>query len=197
MPLRRSRTRSGRPAAAAPPAWADALLHFWFHELDPALWFQRSDVVDQACRQRFGRWWMALRGRPAREFLRDPATARAAVLLFDQIPRNMYRDDPRAFTTDRLARAITRGALARGWTRGLPRHARQFLLMPLMHSEDRADQRLSLRLYARLGDAGVFGFARSHARMVARFGRFPHRNDVLGRRSTAAEQRAVAAGNAW
>ena len=197
MRLERSRTRPGRSVAVAPPAWADALLHFWFQELDPALWFLRSDAVDQACRQRFGRWWVALRGRPAREFLRNPATARAAVLLFDQIPRNMYRDDPRAFATDRLARAITRGALARGWTRGLPRHARQFLLMPLMHSEAIADQRRSLRAFTALGDPSITAFARAHYRMVARFGRFPHRNAVLGRRSTAAESRAVAAGNRW
>jgi uncharacterized protein (DUF924 family) len=177
--------------------WAAELLHFWFHELTPAQWFGRSCAVDAALRRRFGRDLAALRRRPAREFLRDRTTARAAILLFDQIPRNLYRGDPRAFATDSLAGVIARSALARGWARGLSRPERQFIGMPLMHSEDIVDQRRSLRFYVDLGDAEVLKFARSHHRMIARFGRFPHRNSVLGRQSTAAELRAVAAGNAW
>lgn len=129
--------------------------------------------------------------------MRDRPTARAAVLLFDQVPRNLYRDDPRAYATDHLARAIVYAALRRGWTRGLSKPERQFLAMPLMHSERVLDQRLSLRFYAALGDPNVLAFARAHHRMIAGFGRFPHRNAVMGRHSTAAEQRAVAAGNSW
>lgn len=181
----------------APRRWAAELLHFWFDELAPAQWFGRSAAVDEALRRRFARDLAALRVRPAREFLRDRLTARAAILLFDQVPRNLYRDDPRAFAADPLARAIAHGARRRGWARGLTKPERQFLAMPLMHSEAIADQRLSLRLYARLRDPSVFAFARSHYRMIARFGRFPHRNAVLGRRGTPAERRAVAAGNAW
>lgn len=177
--------------------WAAEILHFWFDVLSPAQWFGRSDAVDLALRRRFARDLAALRKRPADEFLGDPLTARAAILLFDQVPRNLYREDPRAFASDRLARAIARGALRRGWARDLTKPARQFLAMPLMHSERIADQRLSLRIYARLGDVSVLTFARSHYRMIARFGRFPHRNRVLGRRSSAAEERAIAAGNHW
>ncbi len=177
--------------------WAAELLHFWFHRLRPAQRFARDDRVDAALRRRFARDLAALRRRPAREFLGDPLTARAAILLFDQVPRNLFRQDPRAFATDPLARAITHGALRRGWARGLSKAERQFLAMPLMHSEHLADQRLSLRIYADLDDAFVLSFARSHYRMIARFGRFPHRNAVLGRAGTPAERRAVAAGNAW
>lgn len=177
--------------------WAAELLHFWFRRLRPGQRFGRDDAVDAALRRRFGRDLAALRYRPAREFLADPLTARAAILLFDQVSRNIFRDNPLAFATDPLARTITHGALRRGWLRGLTKAERQFLAMPLMHSEDRADQRLSLRVYADLGDPAVLAFARSHQRMIARFGRFPHRNPVLGRISTAAERRAVAAGNAW
>ena len=177
--------------------WAAELLHFWFHRLRPGHWFGRNDHVDAALRRRFGRYLNMLAKRPAREFLRDRETARAAVLLFDQVPRNLLRDEARAFAHDPLARAIAKGAIRRGWNHGLGKHQRQFLYMPLMHSESRADQRQSLRLYATLGDSFVFGFARSHAAMVLRFGRFPHRNEVLRRRGTAAQARAVAAGNAW
>jgi uncharacterized protein (DUF924 family) len=183
--------------AAARRRWAAELLHFWFHDLRPAQWFGRNDLVDGVLRQRFGRELAMLAKRSAREFLRDRQTARATVLLFDQVPRNLYRGQARAFACDALARAIARGAVARGWDKGLGKHERQFLYMPLMHSESRADQRLSLRLYTALGDASILAFARNHAAMVRRFGRFPHRNEVLGRKSAAAEERAVAAGNAW
>jgi uncharacterized protein (DUF924 family) len=173
------------------------LLYFWFHRLRPNHWFGRSVVVDEALRRRFARELAALGRRPPLEFLGDPLTARAAVLLFDQVPRNTHRNSPRAFATDALARAITHGALRKGWHRKLTRSQRQFLLLPLMPSEDIADQRLSLRLFAANGDRGRRGFANSHYRMIARFGRFPHRNAELGRRSTSAELRAVAAGNHW
>lgn len=182
---------------AARRVWAAAILNFWFNRLRPGQWFGRNDIMDQAMRRRFARELVMLGKRPAREFLCDPHTARAAVLLFDQVPRNIFRGDARTFAFDPLARAIARGAIRRGWDKGLGKHQRQFLYMPLMHSESRADQQLSLRLYAALGDASILGFARSHAAMVMRFGRFPHRNEVLGRKSTAAELRAVAAGNAW
>jgi uncharacterized protein (DUF924 family) len=182
---------------AAPRPWAAELLHFWFHELRPDQWFARSDAIDDELRRRFARELASLGNRPAREFLRDRLTARAAVLLFDQLPRNLFRDSPRAFACDPLARAVARGILARGWDRGLAKAPRQFIYMPLMHSEAIADQRRCLRRFAELDDSFAFGFARAHYRMVARFGRFPHRNRVLGRKSTPAERQAVAAGNAW
>jgi uncharacterized protein (DUF924 family) len=183
--------------AAAQRAWAGQLLHFWFHDLRPAHWFGRSDVVDAALRRRFAPLIAQLARRPTADFLRDPLTARAAILLFDQVPRNSFRDSPRAFASDGLARRIAHGALRRGWHRRLTRSQRMFLLLPLMHSEDIADQRLSVRQFAANGDRGRRGFAHSHYRMIARFGRFPHRNAILERRSTEAEERAVAAGNHW
>lgn len=183
--------------AAASRRWAADLLHVWFHQLRAAQWFGQNDAVDALLQRRFASRIARFSRRPAHEFLRDRLTARAAVLLFDQVPRNSFRGSPRAFATDPLARAITYGALRKGWLHGLTRQQRQFLLLPLMHSEARADQLLSRRLFARNGDASRRGFAASHARMIARFGRFPHRNAVLGRAGTAAEQRAIAAGNHW
>jgi len=183
--------------AAPQRRWAAELLHVWFHRLAPPQWFAPDPLVDILLRRRFSRELRSLRRRPAKEFLTDPQGALAAVLLFDQLPRNLHRGTPRAFATDALARAITHGALARGWDRQLSPPQRQFLAMPLMHSERIADQRLSLAYFTRLGARFGAPFARAHYRAVARFGRFPHRNAVLGRRSSLAEIAAVEGGSRW
>ena len=183
--------------AAARRPWAADLLHLWFHRLRPRHWFGRDAAVDALLARRFAPLIGKFQRRPLREFLRDPVTARAALLLFDQVPRNAFRGSPRAFATDRLAASLTKALLAKRWDCGLTRTQRQFVLMPLMHSEAIADQRLSARRFAANGDGSRKGFARSHYAMVARFGRFPHRNAVLGRKSSPAELRAIAAGNHW
>ncbi len=177
--------------------WAADLLHFWFHSLSPQDWWGGSSELDAKMEKRFRPTLEALLSCPAESFLSDPQTALAAVLLFDQVPRNVFRDTPRAFATDPLARAITHGALRRRYLQPLHRQQRVFMAMPLMHSEDIADHLLSLRIFARINGGANFSFARSHYRMIARFGRYPHRNDVLGRGSTPAEKRAVEAGFTW
>jgi len=178
--------------------WAADLLHVWFDAFGAADWFGGSDAVDTLLRHRFERWILALSGQPPDRFLGDSQTALAAVLLFDQLPRNLYRGTSHAFAYDSLARAITHGALQRGYLSTLASDTqRQFLAMPLMHSERIADQRLSLEIFRELGPRHGWAFARSHYMMVARFGRYPHRNKVLGRKSTPAEDRAIAAGFSW
>jgi uncharacterized protein (DUF924 family) len=183
--------------AAARRRWAAELLHFWFHTLRPGDWFGPGERIDADLRRRFAPDLAMLRTRPAREFLGDPLTAQAAVLLFDQVPRNIRRGTAGAFASDRLAREIARGIMRRGWDRRLRKAERQFVAMPLMHSEAIADQLASLAVFARLGQRHGLPFARSHYRMIARFGRFPHRNAVLGRATTPAENRAIAAGFVW
>jgi len=183
--------------AAAQRRWAAELIHVWFHRLGPRNWFTPDPRVDALLRRRFAPELACLSARPGREFLTDPQTALAAVLLFDQLPRNLHRGDPLAYAFDPLARSIARGALERGWDAALTPRQRQFLAMPLMHSERIADQRRSLAIYARLGPRYGWPFALSHYRMIARFGRFPHRNAVLGRTSTGAEERAVRDGFSW
>ena len=181
----------------APRRWAAELLHVWFHRLRPRDWWVKSDSVDALLARRFSAELAALHTEPAHTFLGDPQMALAGVLLFDQVPRNLFRDDPRAFAFDPLARAICQRALDRGYANALTRKQAPFLAMPLMHSEDIADQERALLVFRTLGGGGNFAFARSHHRMIARFGRFPHRNAVLERESTAAEKRAVEAGFAW
>jgi uncharacterized protein (DUF924 family) len=183
--------------AAPQRRWAAELLHFWFRKLGPKARFSLDPRIDAILRGRFERDLTRLAARPATEFLTDPWTALAAVLLFDQLPRNLYRGSSRAFAFDGLARDIAEGALGHGWDKRLGLEERQFLAMPLMHSERIADQRCSLAVFARLGRRYGWPFAVGHYRMVARFGRFPHRNAVLGRENSEAEERAVAAGFAW
>ena len=182
----------------APRIWAAELLHFWFEKLGQRDWFSGGGQLDIELARRFASEHAMLAGQPAHSFATDPQSALAAVLLFDQVPRNIFRGSAEAFATDPLARAITHLALARGFDRRLGSDTeRQFLAMPLMHSENIADQRLSLTVYRQLGARYGFPFARQHHAMIARFGRFPHRSAVLGRSNTPAEQRAVAAGFAW
>ena len=117
-------------------------------------------------------------------------------MLFDQVPRNIYRGTRRAFSFDPFARALAKAVIARGWDQDLPDGHRQFVAMPLMHSEDIADQQASLAYF---GEhlPGNLEFAKSHHGMIERFGRFPHRNTVLGRETTEAEQRAIDDGFSW
>ncbi|NNC58891.1 MAG: DUF924 domain-containing protein [Erythrobacter sp.] len=176
--------------------WAAELLYVWFRKLGPSDWFRGSNRVDAMLAQRFAHEWYALRHRPAKEFLASSDLARAAVLLFDQVPRNMFRDDPRAFASDSLAQEICRHSLDKGWHCSLSAQQVQFLAMPLMHSEDLGDQSRCVALFAR-HVPGALSFARNHHRMIARFGRFPHRNEVLGRETTPAEKRAIDAGFTW
>ena len=182
-------------AAVARP-WARDLLYVWFERLGPSDWFGGGEKVDDLLARRFEHVLHAMGSQPAYDFLGDRTIARAAILLFDQVSRNLYRDRAQAFAWDDLALSLTHAALRRGWLTGLSRSEKQFLLMPLMHSEAIFDQELSLRLFAR-HVPGSLGFAKAHHRMIARFGRFPHRNEALGRTSTEAEKRAVAAGFSW
>jgi uncharacterized protein (DUF924 family) len=183
--------------SAAPRRWAAELLHFWFHRLGPKDWFGRSGEVDAELRRRFEPELLSLQTQSPATFLGDALTARAAVLLFDQLPRNLYRGSADAFAFDSLALEICYGALERGYDAGLDRSGRQFLGLPLMHSEDMFDQLNSMAYFTALQSSFIRGFALSHYRMIARFGRYPHRNKVLGRKSTEAELRAIAAGHSW
>ncbi len=172
------------PVAAA----AAEVLAFWFEDCAPDQWFTRDGAFDDAIRRRFA----ALCGRAAGGALDDwqdtAEGALALVILLDQFPRNMFRDDPRAFATDGQARAVARTAIERGLDAELSETQRKFLYMPFQHSEDLADQRLSVRLVAeQCSDEKTLDYARQHLEVIERFGRFPHRNAVLGRESSPEE----------
>lgn len=183
--------------AAPARSWAAELLHFWFHRLTPQDWFGASNQIDTALRLRFWHTLDMLGSQPARDFLGDDGTALAAIILFDQVPRNIHRDSAAAFATDPLARAICREMIEAGRDRHFTFARRQFLYMPLMHSELVVDQQLSLALFARLPRRYGWPWAVGHHAAIARFGRFPHRNEVLGRTSSVAEEAAIARGVGW
>ena len=167
-------------------AWARDVLGFWFSR-GPDDWWKADEAFDAEVSGRFCGLWHEQRGRPAEDFLEAADHALAAVILFDQFPRNMFRGHADQFATDRLALAVARGAVDRGYDDGMAPERRGFLYMPFQHSEDLADQRRSLLLFTALGDPEQLRFARLHHDVIARFGRFPHRNAVLGRKPRADE----------
>ena len=161
--------------------WRRDVLTSWFEEVGPDRWWRGGDAIDQLCRDRFADLYAAKRQLPPEHFLADPLTALAAVILFDQLPRNMFRGHADQFMTDGLALAIAKGAVDRGYDRDLTKDEKTFLYMPFEHSEVLADQQRSLALFTALGDDYLLGFAHKHYDVIKRFGRFPHRNPMLGR----------------
>jgi len=172
-----------------PETWVGEVLGFWFAHSWDELW-KPTDAFDSAIRDRFGIEWARQARREVARFTGEAETALAAVVLFDQFPRNMFRGQADQFATDHLALTIAKEAIARGFDDGMAKERRAFLYMPFEHSEELADQRQSLLLFTALGDDEMLGFARKHYEVIEKFGRFPHRNEALGRKPTAMERAA-------
>lgn len=164
------------------------VLRFWFEETPPSAWFRSGPERDRTVRERFGALTeQALAGELA-PWGEHADEALALLLVLDQFPRQIWRDQARAFAGDGQAQALTLRAVEAGWVEAEPLPERRpFWLMPLMHSEDLAVQLLGLPLFERLTDARTADFARRHQAVIARFGRFPHRNAALERTSTPEE----------
>lgn len=162
------------------------VLDFW-REAGPARWFRKDDAFDEAFRRRFlGQHEAAARGE-LDGWAGDAQGALALILLLDQFPRNAFRGTPRMFATDAKARAVARAAVETGFDQAVEPLLRGFLYLPFMHSEELADHELSVALNRPLGGESQ-RFAEHHRGIIARFGRFPHRNAVLGRSTTPEEQ---------
>lgn len=197
-------TPARHAAASALPGPAREVLDFWFGAPDSpgfgqtrAEWFRKDPGFDEQIRERFGPlitqgvrgelagWWQPLDAGHA-------LSALAAVIVLDQFTRNTGRDSPAAFAGDAQALALARAMVDQGLDRGLAGVQRQFVYLPFEHAEDLAAQDRSVALFAQLGAdhpelAGLLDWAERHQLIVARFGRFPHRNAALGRASTAEE----------
>jgi uncharacterized protein (DUF924 family) len=174
---------------------AAAVLEFWFGT--PPLkartaWFRKDDAFDAAIRSRFGGLIDEALAGSLEHWRAAVEPALALILVLDQFTRNAFRDTPRAFSGDPRALSVAQELVARGMDRELVAVQRWFVYLPFEHSEDRAAQAESMRLFGQLADADpsmadALEWARRHQQVVERFGRFPHRNEVLGRPSTPAE----------
>jgi uncharacterized protein (DUF924 family) len=164
------------------------VLDFWFVRSQPRQWFVKDPAFDALTRERFlGLTRRALSGE-LDAWGTEAAGGLALVLLLDQFPRQIWRDTAMAFAGDSRALPLSLRAVERGWLEAEPEQARrQFWLMPLMHSEDLAVQEVALPLFERFSDPRTADFARRHRDVIARFGRFPHRDALLGRVSSAEE----------
>jgi uncharacterized protein (DUF924 family) len=167
---------------------ASEVLQFWFGETKPRQWFAKDSAFDALLQQRFlGLTRQALAGELSAWSAKAPS-ALALVLLLDQFPRQIWRDTAMAFAGDPQALALSLQAVELGWLETEPQQERrQFWLMPLMHSEDLAVQEAAVPLFERFCDPRTLDFARRHRDVIARFGRFPHRNAALGRISNSEE----------
>ncbi|MBV7393669.1 DUF924 family protein [Mameliella sediminis] len=174
----------------------DDILAFWLDEVGPKGWYAKDDALDAEIAQRFGPALEGLMQGRYGLWLTYPSGALAYIILADQFPRNMYREDARAYAADEIARAAAKQAIHRGWDMKIDVPARQFFYLPLSHSENLCDQDRCVRLIKeRMPEAeGNLLHARAHREVIRMFGRFPHRNAVMARNTTEPEQGFLDAG---
>lgn len=165
----------------------EALLQFWFAEIPESAWWEKNPAFDEALRQRFGTCHAAAT-RGELFAWRDTIRGRLAeILLLDQLSRNLYRDRAEAFAWDGMALALSQEALRSGQAPALPPRERTFLYLPYMHSESPLIHAEAMQLFAEPGMEWNLDFERRHKAIIDRFGRYPHRNAILGRISTPEE----------
>lgn len=173
----------------AEDSWAREVIKFWFDTLGPRDWFQPPAEVDAAIGSQFSHLPDQIFGQPDGVLVTSPHLALAAIVILDQFPRNLYRGTDRAFAYDARALELAKVVVARGLDRdaSLSIDQRVFLYLPFEHSESMADQDRAVELISALGNDVYTQYAIAHRDVIARFGRFPHRNKVVGRASTEQE----------
>ncbi len=170
----------------------EEILDFWLGAVGPEGWYRGGTDLDGEIRERFLDLWQAAARGGLDHWIAGPAPGLAFIVLTDQFPRNMFRGSGRAFATDDRARDAARAAIAAGWDMDAPEPDRQFFYLPFMHAETPADQALSVSLIGeRMAETGADNLihARAHQEVIRRFGRFPYRNEALGRETTPEERR--------
>jgi uncharacterized protein (DUF924 family) len=171
----------------SPPDQTSADVVAFWREVGRERWFEKDAAVDDEIRRRFLRLYEDAAAGTLDAWQRGPEGTLALLVLLDQFPRNMFRGSPRAFETDAKARAVASRAILNGFDAGFD-DMRSFFYLPFMHSEDPADQKRAVSFFRAQGDADGLKWADLHADIIRRFGRFPHRNALLGRTTTAEEQ---------
>jgi uncharacterized protein (DUF924 family) len=163
------------------------ILAFW-REAGPTRWYKKDAAFDASIRSRFLELWQKAAGGGLSSWETTDEGALALVILLDQFPRNMFRDDVRIYSSDALALEIASRAIARGADTRVEANLLEFLYMPFMHSEHLADQSRCIDLFRKSGNPDNLNYAEEHADIIQRFGRFPHRNRILGRITTPEER---------
>ena len=175
----------------------EEILKFWFEEIESAQWWKKDEDFDRALIARFS----DIHARAARcelfDWRADPRGRLAEIIVLDQFSRNMFRGSPLSFAHDALALALAQVAVANKADEALSPVQRSFLYMPYMHSEDLADQDRAMALFEQAGLTDNLHWAKHHREIVSRFGRFPHRNAILGRQSTPEELAYLASDEAF
>jgi uncharacterized protein (DUF924 family) len=183
----RAKSRRESSRSSAVPATPNDILHFW-RTAGPQKWFKKDARFDEAIRLKFEPVHHAAARGEYDGWAGTPDGALALVILLDQFPRNLYRGSAHAFATDGKARAAARAAVASGFHLQVERELAGFFVLPFEHSEHLADQDAGVAAAEQIGDAEVTKWCRLHRDIIARFGRFPHRNPALGRTTTPEEQ---------
>ena len=178
---------AGSEPRGLPSGWSDNVLGFWFGQHGKQDWFFGSPAFDDEIKIRFAGLIEAANSHSVDTFLVEGRTVLAAIILFDQFPRNLFRDSAKQFAFDAKALALAKASIDRGDDRTMSRDERLFLYLPFEHSEALSDQDRAVELISALGDEAYTEFAEKHRDVIRRFGRFPHRNGMLGRTSTEAE----------
>ena len=163
------------------------ILAFW-REAGPERWYKRDAAFDAAIRSRFLPLWQKAAAGELSSWEASDDGALALVIVLDQFPRNMFRGDIRTYSSDALARQVASRAIARGADLRVDGSLLEFLYLPFMHSEHLSDQQRCIELFRKAGNAENLRYAEDHADIIRRFGRFPHRNRIVGRTTTSEEQ---------
>lgn len=163
------------------------ILQFWFDELVPKQWFIKDLALDVDIKARFGAVYQAASVGELFYWRKNIRGRLAEVIVLDQFSRNIFRDDARAFAADPVALVLAQEAVALGWDQQLEGAQRSFLYMPFMHSESASIHTVALDLFSQSGLENNLEFEKRHKAIIDRFGRYPHRNEILGRKSTAEE----------
>jgi uncharacterized protein (DUF924 family) len=176
----------------------EEVLEFWFGREGEEgygefreVWFTKNPEFDREVRDRFEDVYEEAAAGRLESWRGEALSCLALIIVLDQFPRNMFRGDPKTYATDEEARAAARYAVEHAYDRELAPFQRLFVYLPFEHSEELEDQRLSVELFrgltAEMGSEDLLGYAMRHKEIVERFGRFPHRNEILGRATTSEE----------
>ena len=177
---------------------ADDVLRFWFEDIDHSCWFKKDPVFDRDLEERFSGLLALAKSDQLDHWCDTPEGRLALIILLDQFPRNIYRESAEGFASDPKALQLTLTGIESGQDKALTPEQRSFFYLPLRHAEDLAMQRLGLEKTRELNDAG-YGtdkYALNHLELIERFGRFPHRNGVLGRSNSEDEEQYLSEGSA-